>query len=522
MASVELQLLYKIGRHAWSRAWWLAAIQILMTIAGIVAFKVIPKKYESMTTIRMERSQLINPLTRGLAVSTDMDDRIGGIREEILSQDYFDKIIARLALEPPSTPPMEHAVLVQRMMANTSIRTIFREADTFQVSFRGDDPGVVQKVTDLLARIFIEDSLSNKAGEAGSAVEFLQGQLEVYRKKLEEAEAALRLFTEKNVDQLPSNRAAQISRVEQLRATLMEVQSTLRQTRVQRDMLRQQAMPTGSPLPEGSVEPGTLMVPNPLQAALRDKEAQLRRLLVDYTETYPDVVALKAEIAGLQQELKKHPAVPAGQAQEVQPSRQPSVQDALSLGQLQQLEMQVAALTTREQQLSQELARYEKKVQGIPEVEQELSRLKRDYDVNNDIYNNFLRRLEEAKVSKELEASKKGDVFRILQTAKLPLSPIHPKRMQTVLMGIAAGLGLNGLLILLLAQTDTSIQTAEEAQRLLGLKVLAGIPRHHSKQASAALVRKSVLLATAGVLYLGGVATFLFWSQIVAMLQRGQ
>jgi len=45
-------------------------------------------------------------------------------------------------------------------------------------------------------------------------VEFLQSQLEVYRMKLEEAEAALRVFEERNVDQLPSNRAAQLSRVE--------------------------------------------------------------------------------------------------------------------------------------------------------------------------------------------------------------------------------------------------------------------------------------------------------------------
>ena len=247
----------------------------------------------------------------------------------------------------------------------------------------------------------------------------------MYRKKLEESEAALRQFEEKYIDQLPSNRSAQLSRVEQLRATLVEVQNNLRQARIQRDLLRQQSLPEGSPLPEGSTAPGRVMVANPLQAQLVEKEAQLRQLLVDYSPTYPDVIALKAEIAGLKEELAKHPTVLAGQATS---TRQPSVQDALSLGQLQQVEMQVGALTTREQQLSQELARYEKKVQGIPEVEQELARLKRDYDVNNDIYNNFLRRLEEAKVSKELEASKKGEIFRILQAAALPLSPAWPKR----------------------------------------------------------------------------------------------
>jgi len=517
MASAELELLKKIGRHAWSKVWWLVGIQLVATAAGIAALKIIPPRYESTTTIRMEKSQLINPLTRGLAVNSELDDRLRGIREEILSRDYFDKIIARLALEPQNAPPLQHEELVQQMMKQTEITTKQREADTFQVTYGGKDPKEVRDVTNLLSGIFIEDSLSNKAGEAGSAVEFLQSQLEVYRMKLEDAEASLRKFEERNVDQLPSNRAAQLSRVEQLRATLQEVQNSLRQAKIQRDLLRQQALPAGSTPQEGFVS-GTVMVANPLQAQLREKEAQLRRILVDYSETYPDVVAIKGEIAGLLQELEKHPTVPAGQAIS---SRQPSVQDAMSLGQLQQLELQVGALTTRELQLSQELARYEKKVQGIPEVEQEQTRLKRDYDVNNDIYNNFLRRLEEAKVSKELEASKKGEVFRILQAAALPLTPSRPKRLPTVLMGVAAGLGLSALLVFLLAQFDTSIQSAEDAKKLLGLKVLAGIPRYHDKSQESRLVLKSAALSVACALYVASVTSFLFWDRIINVIRKG-
>ncbi|HEY5998280.1 MAG TPA: GNVR domain-containing protein, partial [bacterium] len=307
------------------------------------------------------------------------------------------------------------------------------------------------------------------------------------------------------------------TRVEQLRASLIEVQSNLRQARIQRDMLRQQA---GSPEGAAAGEPatGTVMIANPLQAQIREKEAALRRLLVDYSDTYPDVVTLRAEIAALEQELRKHPTVPAAQAL---PQRQPTVQDALSLGQLQQAEVQVGALTTREQQLSQELARYEKKVQGIPEVEQELARLRRDYDVNNDIYNNFLRRLEEAKVTQELEASKKGEVFRILQAAPLPLTPVRPTRAQAVLGGVGGGIALCALLVLVLAQTDSSIQSVEEAQKLLGLKVLAGIPWYEPPKSHRQRLTKIVGLTVVGVAYAACVAAFLFQEAIFAMLRKG-
>ena len=175
-------------------------------------------------------------------------------------------------------------------------------------------------MTNLLAGIFIEDSFSEKSGEAGSAVEFLKGQLDVYRMKLEESEAALRQFEERNLDQLPTNRAAHISRTEQLRATLIEVQNSLRQARIQRDLLRQQTMPPGSASRRVSRR-ASPMVANPLQAQLREKEAQLRRLRVEYSETYPDVAALRTEIAALQKEVEKHPTVPAAQAMIVSGSR---------------------------------------------------------------------------------------------------------------------------------------------------------------------------------------------------------
>lgn len=516
MLSAEVQLLKKIARHAWGWSWCLLGILALSTAAGAVAFVVMPKQYESTTTIRIESSQLINPLVRGLAISSESEERIRSIREEVLSRDYFEKITTRLGLESPGAPPVLHEARIQQMLKNT--RVVTQQGGTFQIIYRGADPKEVRDVTNLLAGIFIEESLSDKAGEAAAAVKFLHGQLETYRKKLEEAEATLRQFQEKHLDDMPSNRAANLSRTEQLRAALAEVEANLRQARDQRALLQQQTEPGGGSHPGEGAAPAAPMVANPLQAVLRDKEAQLRRLLIDYSPTYPDVLALNAEIAGLQLELEKHPIVPAGQAYSSQP---PSVQDALSLGQLQQLDLQIAALTSREKQLSQEFTRYERKVRGVPEVEQEMTRLKRDYDVNNDIYNNFLRRLEEAKVSEELEASKRGETFRILQAAALPLTPSRPKRLQTVLMGVIAGLGLDALLLALLAQMDTSIQSAEEAQKLLGLKVLAGIPRHRTRQQESQKILKSISLAIACAVYAGGLTAFLFWDRLANVIGKG-
>jgi polysaccharide chain length determinant protein (PEP-CTERM system associated) len=518
-ASAELQVIKKVGRQAWRLAWVVFGIQVAATAAGVASLRVIPKQYSSKTTIRVEKSQLINPLTRGAAVSSDMDNRVRSIREELLSRDYFEKVIHRLGLERAGVTPIQHEGRVQEMIRNTEITTRQGEADTFQITYVGGDPQEVRDVTNLLAGIFIEESLSNKSDEAGSAVEFLQGQLEIYRKKLEEAETALRQFEEKHVDQVPATRAAQLARVEQMRATLLDIQNSLRQAELRRETLNQRL--TGRVSPATGTAGEALIVPNPVQGQIQEKEAQLRRLLVDYSESFPDVVALRGEIEQLKKELAAHPTVSAAQGATAAGANAQQVQDALAYGQLQQLDVEIKSLATREEQLRRELARGESKVQGIPEVEQELARLRRDYEVNNDIYNNFLRRLEEARVSKELESSKRGEVFRILQAAALPLTPFRPTPLQTTLGGVGAGVALNLLLLFVLAQQDTSFQSPEEVRAALGVKVLAGFPQHESSRESTAARVKSLALGVVAAAYAAGVVALLYGQRIAALLRRG-
>ena len=46
MASAELQLLKKAGRHAWRWAWWLVFVQVAVTAAALVGQKYVPKEFE--------------------------------------------------------------------------------------------------------------------------------------------------------------------------------------------------------------------------------------------------------------------------------------------------------------------------------------------------------------------------------------------------------------------------------------------------------------------------------------------
>lgn len=75
--------------------------------------------------------------------------------------------------------------------------------DIIRISYQGEDPQMTQKVVATVADIFIRRNISSQTDEADTAIEFIQQQLDVYKKKLEDSEGALRKFKEIYAIQMP-------------------------------------------------------------------------------------------------------------------------------------------------------------------------------------------------------------------------------------------------------------------------------------------------------------------------------
>ncbi|HTL48727.1 MAG TPA: GNVR domain-containing protein [Verrucomicrobiae bacterium] len=118
---------------------------------------------------------------------------------------------------------------------------------------------------------------------------------------------------------------------------------------------------------------------------------------------------------------------------------------------------------------------YARLVSSVPLQEQELARLRRDYNVNNNIYQQFLQKLETAKLSQTLEESEKGLKFSMLEPARLPLKPFKPNRVIISIAGIFIGLGAGIALIFLIEMSNNSIRTVDEARELLELPIFGTI-----------------------------------------------
>jgi uncharacterized protein involved in exopolysaccharide biosynthesis len=207
-------------------------------------------------------------------------------------------------------------------------------------------------------------------------------------------------------------------------------------------------------------------------------KAQLESLLSRYTERHPDVIRLKARIKDQEKQdqanLQAETAAASGSSTEQSPpallSPQYRTQYNAVLQEIGRLEVDIA--DTRRQ-----ISTYQNRVENTPKREQELLRLRRDYQNIQSTYDSLLERKLEAEIAVNMERKQKGEQFRILDPAKIPQKPVKPDMKKLFILIFGAGLGIGGGIIFLLEYMDESFKRPEDIEEDLELPVLCSVPR---------------------------------------------
>lgn len=196
---------------------------------------------------------------------------------------------------------------------------------------------------------------------------------------------------------------------------------------------------------------------------------QLRTLLLDSTEEHPKVKQLREQIAAKEAELKKEnlqyteSVVPIAST-----SNNPIIQEIKSA--LDNIEGSKATVTPTGEKQGKEFY----KVMLIDKLDNVMAR---DADVNSNIYNMLLQRLETAKITQRLQASKEGTKYVILDPPRVPLAPVQPKKIAIILAGLVVGLLAGFTLVIGTEFLDKSFLDVEEAKQFLGMPLLGAISK---------------------------------------------
>ncbi len=498
-----------LARGLWRFRWIALGIAWAVSVAGWLLVARMPDQYQATTRVYVDTASLLRPLLRGLAVETDVRQRLRLMTRSLLSRPNLEKVARMTDLDLKARTPEDMERLIDSLAARIRLRDAGR-VNLYTISFTDPDPALAKRVVQSLLTIFVESSLGDSRRESSTALKFLEQQIAEYAKRLDEAERRLMEFKRRNMGLLPGQGGDYFSRLEKVQAELEAARLELRQAVNRRDELRRQledaeAAEEYALVPEA---PATTAV-SPLDARIQALQAKLDELLLKYTERHPDVIEIKRTIAALEEQKRKEmeamaaTAAPGEPAVPVNPVRQ---QLKLALA---EADATVAALRVRVQTYERKLARLRSLVDTIPKVEAELKRLTRDYAVTKRNYEQLLARRESAKISEEAQQTADDVKFRVIDPPRVPLEPVGPNRV--LLMSAALGVGIAAGLAfaLLLTQLRPTFDTRRALRQATGLPVLGGVMlvqtlaqrvRRRVEVASFAFATLLLVLAYGGVL----------------------
>src|SRR2546425_4221849 len=461
-AGVELAL------AVWSRRKWLAILTFAAPFAVAMSLGMaLPNIYQATATVLVDRQQVPESFVRP-TVTSALETRLHTISQEILSRSRLDALITRFGLYPDFSKRVSAEEVIERMRGDIKLELKAVEARgqreatvAFAIKYVGSDPQTVAQVTNTLASFYIEENLKVRERQATGTAEFLKVQLEETKKRLDEQERQVSEFKRRYLGELPQQMETNVATLERFHIQLRL--NSDNQTRVmeRRAALASQQAEAGA-VGGGPEEPQTRLV------RLKQQMGELR---AQFSDKYPDVVVLRAEIAALEQQLDEAKA----EGKPAQP--EPATPYARRLKEaLSEIDAETRILKGEEKHLRAAIAAYQARVDNVPRREQEFKEFSRDYESTRELYQSLLKRHGEAQIAESMEQRQKGEQFRILDPALAPREPVtRPVRL--FLMALVLSLGLAAGAVVLAEQLDTSFHSVDELRQFSTVAVLASIPR---------------------------------------------
>lgn len=427
---------------------WIALGIMIISVSSLVVAATWPKSFTSYASIYADNSNILAPLMEGNAVATGISDQARMAQDILFKREFDDKMLEAAGYDPTTLSQTDKDKYINGIQENTIIENVsINPASLIRISHTDASPIRAFTITQTYTALFLEQSVLAKQAESRNAFEFIQNQVVSYQTKLQQSENALSKFkSENNLGTLASanNRIAGYqAEMEGIELDLVQINTQI--TSVEGQLAGESVI--AKDLSEINAIRGRI---NALQVTLDDMRSR-------FHDTYPDVIQVKNQIADLQEMLE------SGNISTLIPPDELNKDGATPLHQ--ELRSQLAALqTSREAKLSQhagisELLRTQEEIaRQINASEAELAELNRDYNVTQDFYNEMLQRLENARVSMQLDEQQQGVTFKIQESPVIPTQPDGFAFPELMLGSIVLALSIPIGLIIVINQLDTRIK----------------------------------------------------------------
>jgi uncharacterized protein involved in exopolysaccharide biosynthesis len=458
--------------QAVTRRWWLVALTVVLAVGGAyVAIGRAPARYSASTTLMLVAPVVVAAppavVTPGEGAGAPIRPSLTTVANDainlITSRPVADRVTQRLNLSGPS--------VVRRNVTATQVRgtSLIRVTATARERQRAAD------IANTVAEEFITYFRETNRGGVTEARRFVEQQLARSRTQLEAVERRLQALQESRGAPIPMTAASTaMGAVDAARREYDAATTTRREVEARLASARGR-LQRENPLMMASRS----TIDNPffrqIQTHMVELELSRANLAQIYTPQHPRMDQINREIADVRGRLMREARTSISEeVTQNNPTHARLMTDMVTL------EVDQAATSARAQAMLQTLQRRQSEMNSMPSLLADTTRLTREASIQEANYRALSARYQDL-LLRENEAGFYPAAMQIIEPATVP-SRVASTFPRVAAAAAGAGLILGFIIALFLEALDDRVRSAQDAERVLGVPVLAEIPTHGQRE----------------------------------------
>jgi polysaccharide biosynthesis transport protein len=466
------------------RKWWFIVPMALAVIVGVALVLFLPRLYRSQAEIGIADPTLSPELLKGVQ-SFDAQERQRAVSQQLLSRTVLERVVREEKIRPDRPVEETAAALRARVEDNIVVpKPIGRTGDmregieSFRLGYVDSDPERAQRIANRLATVFVDENSKTKTQRAENTSEVLAQQLRNSQENLSRLQEQLRVRKQANMGRLPDQMNANIQMVNGLRQQHDSLSLQLRTEQDRLSMLEGQLEQMKQGVGGVNMTSTGAAAIQAAQSRINELQRQLTQYrAAGYTDQHPDIIQTKEELTVAQRELTTaRQQTPVG-------SNDVLAADPIYRQKVQERDATKLHIATLQRQIAQALSQigsYQARVESAPMVEQELSTVVQDYELERRRYEDLSTKHQNALVNEDIARKEGGERFVVLNPAPLPSRPDSPDLLKLMLMSLGIGFVLGTAAVVGREFLDRSVHDARVLQSEFEVPVLGEIPRIHA------------------------------------------
>src|SRR4051812_11684354 len=459
---------FRIALHqVWRRRWLAMVVAWGACVAGWLVLALIPNSYESTARLFVQMQSIL-PNQIGITAD-ERSNQLLRLKQTLTSNENLVRVVRRSDLNSLVASERDLPGIIAGLRQRIAITAQpdggieIKASSNISGFSNGQNARTAAATVQTLIDLFVEQNLSGDRRETGQSLQFYDEELRRREVALQQAEQRRIEFEQRFMSVLPG--AGSLGdRMSAAQVELANLEQQIAAASGALNSMRAQLAATPPTIP--GVGDGANSSASGQIAAL---EGQVNRNLAQgWTESHPDIVSARAQIARL-----RPFAAQERRSGDTGGMSNPSYVSLRAM--MAEREATLAAATARRNQLQSDLGQLSSRQSTEPGLAAEQARLTRDYDVLKQQYDQLLANREQVRLRNDVQTRTSPISVQVVEPPSVPTVPASPNRPILLTAVLILGLGAGLAAAFVAGQLQTTFPTQGRLAEVTGLPVLGTV-----------------------------------------------